>query len=82
MAGRVLGALGALLGSLAHFGGHFFWSLSEDERKMGEGGCKLRARCAMIAPRLPCWGEFGSFWEGPGALLVTFFAIFGKMAEV
>ena len=46
---------------------------ARDGRKMGQVGSKLRPRWAMIAPRWPCWGQLGSFWEGPGNMFDHFF---------
>ena len=76
------GLWGHFLRFLAWSGGDFWRRWTQDGRNKGQVGIKLCPRWATIAPRLPCWGEFGSFWEGPGSIFgYSRFAIFGKMAE-
>ena len=46
---------------------------SQDGRKMGQVGSKLRPRWAMMALRWPSWAQFGSFLGGPGTTCGHFF---------
>ena len=71
--GDPLGGLGVSGGASGGFWRDLVEIFGEDEPKMGQVGSKLRPRWAMIAPRLPCWSEFGSFWEGPGSTFGYFF---------
>jgi len=63
----LVGSLGALLRFLARSDGDSWRRWAQDGHKMGQAGSKLRPRWAMIAPRWPCWDQFGSF-RGPGNL--------------
>ena len=71
------GLWGRFLNFLPRFGGDFLAKLgrrcAQDGCKMGQVGSKLRQRLAMMAPRLPSWGQFGSFLGGPGTTCGHFF---------
>ena len=67
------GLWGRFLRFLARFGGDFWRRWSQDGRKMGQVGSKLRPRWAMMAPRWPSWAQFGSFLGSPGTTCGHFF---------
>ena len=73
------GLWGRFLRILARFGGDFW-------RSWGENGPKMDARWAKSAASCAHDGHLGvtlkAFWVVLGPLVVTFFAIFAKMAEV
>ena len=75
--GAVLEPSGEPLGGLGVCG-DFWRRWSQDGRKMGQVGSNLRPRWAMMAQD----SHLGAFWVVLGPLVVTFFAIFAKMAEV
>ena len=73
----IVGCLGALLETSGAIWLRFLAKLgrrwSQDGRKMGQVVNKLRPRGAMMAPRWPSWGQFGSFLGGPGTTCGHFF---------
>ena len=80
------GLWGPFLRFLARSGGDFWRSWSEDGPKMDARWAKLAASCGQDGPWWRQDGHLGfslkGFWVVLGSLVVTFFAIFGKMAEV